>query len=89
MVSVKIWGARLHGRVPALELRNLCQSRLKEDEVLTLNMAGVKDITPGFAYECFGKLYLEANKRGARIKFNKASKEIEPTLLSGIKAALN
>lgn len=51
-------------------------------------MAGVKDLTPGFAYECFGRLYLKANKEGARIKFEHTEDYLKGILLSGVKAAL-
>jgi hypothetical protein len=51
-------------------------------------MAGVKDLTPGFAYECFGKLYLEANARGSRIKFDHVESYLKGILISGVKAAL-
>jgi hypothetical protein len=51
-------------------------------------MAGIKEVTPGFAYECFGKLYLEANRKGARIQFSDASEDVGPILLSGVEAAL-
>jgi hypothetical protein len=55
---------------------------------LILNMAGVRDVTPGFAYEAFGMLYLAANRRGARIKFENVDEELKSVVLSGVKAAL-
>lgn len=55
---------------------------------MQLNMAGVKEITPGFAQEAFGNLYLIANQRRSRIKFTHASTKIKPILLAGVKSAL-
>lgn len=86
VVSVKRWGTRLKGQPSAKALREHCQTKLIEDGVLVLNMAGVKDLSPGFAQECFGKLYLEANKRGTRVSFQHTSKTLAPLVLQGIKA---
>jgi hypothetical protein len=86
-VSVKPWASRLSGIDGAKEFRGICESNLLYNDLLLINMAGIKDITPGFAYECFGKLYLEANKRGSRIKFTHTPKHLRPIVLSGIKAA--
>ena len=88
VISVKRWGSRLNSKASAQELRKQCEKMLSYDSVLKVNMAGVRDITPGFAQECFGKLHLVANKRGARIKFEHANKTIAPIILSGIKAEL-
>ena len=67
----------------------MCIRRLDPDNVLVLNMAGIKDVTPGFAFECFGMLYLSANRRGARFKFeNVKEPSMKKVLLSGVKAAL-
>jgi hypothetical protein len=51
-------------------------------------MAGVKSVTPGFALDCFGQLYLVANSRRARIKFSHAKKELRPILLKGVQDAI-
>jgi hypothetical protein len=88
VVSVKRWGSRLNSKPSAQELRKKCEKLLTDNSVLVINMAGVRDITPGFAQECFGKLHLEANKRGARIKFQHTEKTLAPILLNGIKAEL-
>lgn len=85
---MKTWGARLAGRDAALKFRSLCEQQLKDGQLLTINMAGVKDLTAGFAYECFGKLYLTANSRGARIKFSHVDSDLKPIVLSGVRAAL-
>ena len=74
--------------IAATELRNYCVRRLKNREVLVLNMAGVKEVSAGFARECFGYLYLEANKAGARIKFSCVEDSLRMILLKGIKSVL-
>jgi hypothetical protein len=49
-------------------------------------MAGVRDITPGFAQECFGKLRNEAKRMNSTIRFEYVEADIQNILLSGIKA---
>ena len=88
VISVKRWGTRLNSKPSAQALRAKCERLLSFDDVLIINMAGVKDITPGFAQECFGKLQLVANRRGARIKFSYTEKTLAPIILNGIKAEL-
>ncbi len=51
-------------------------------------MAGVKEVTPGFARECFGELYIIAASRGCQIKFTSVPDDLKPILRSGIAAAL-
>lgn len=87
-ITIKAWGTRLRGKEAANRLRDFCVSSLPTDETLYLNMVGVKSVSNGFAYECFGKLYLEAKKRNSAIKFLYAKKKIAPTLLNGVKAAV-
>jgi hypothetical protein len=87
-LSIKRFGTKLHGKITAQIFRRHCQKYLKTDTTLVLNMAGVKEVTPGFALEAFGKLYIDAKKRGARIEFSHASKVVRPVLLSSVKMAL-
>ncbi len=86
-IQIKSWGSRLKGKEPAERLYAYCRSLLREDEILFLNMFGVKHVSYGFAYECFGKLYLDAKERGAKIEFQKAKPHIRPVLLKGIRYA--
>lgn len=86
--SVKLWGSRLHGKIPAIRLRSLLIRKLSEDIPLQINMAGVKQITPGFARECFGLLYLVAVQNNCTIYFSHTPKEIRPILLQGIASAI-
>lgn len=88
MISVARWGKRLHGKATAEELRYSCEAVLPYDSVMHLNMAGVKDMTVGFAHEAFGNLYLEANRRGSRIKFTSVSPHLRPILLAGVRNAI-
>jgi hypothetical protein len=47
-------------------------------------MAGVRDITPGFAQECFGKLYTKAEDQNAAIRFDYTEENIAAVLMIGI-----
>lgn len=51
-------------------------------------MAGVKVVTPGFAFECFGFLIRDAKERNARVYFDCVKPELRPVLLQSVKAAL-
>lgn len=39
-----------------IEIRTMIQEFLRESEHVTVDLAGVEDMTPSFADECFGKL---------------------------------
>ncbi len=87
LYSIKPWASRLHGKVSAQKLREILESKLNKEHTLYINMAGVKEVTPGFAIECFGKLYLAASKQGCQIKFKSTPKEIKPVLRNAISQA--
>ena len=88
LYSVKPWSSRLHGKIPAIELRELLERRLRRSQPLLINMAGVKEVTPGFARECFGELYILAVSRGCQIKFTSVPDHLKPVLRNGVAAAL-
>lgn len=88
MISIKpLAGSRLFSKVGAQTLRKSCSQRLSERDRLIINLAGVKDMTGGFAFECFGKLYNEAKDREAEIYFKGTKPELKPILLTAIRAA--
>lgn len=88
-ISFRKWGSRLHGRETAIVCRNACLAALKEEQVVTLNLAGIKDVTPGFAFECFGMLYRSAQRRNSKIKFSNVKDNLKPIVLSGVAAAID
>ncbi len=85
IISVKPFGgSKLYSKASAEELRDVCYSYLRYTDELTINMAGIKEITPGFSLEAFGPLYVDAKKYNKKIKFASVSKEIRPIILKSI-----
>lgn len=78
----------LFSKARAEEIRKACENQLSKSETLVINMKGVKDVTPGFANEAFGKLYLESRKRGASFKFFGTDDVLKPIILRGIQDAI-
>lgn len=86
VISIKRWGSRLAGKPSAKALRQKCENLLVPNHTLVINMAGVRDISPGFAQECFGKLQIEAEKQNSILIFRHTKEELSKIILSGIKA---
>lgn len=64
VIIVKAWSSRLRGKESAIKFRQKCIQSLRLDETLRINMADVKEVSEGFAFECFGKLNRFANDHG-------------------------
>ena len=81
VISIKKWGSRLAGKPSAKALRQKCEKGLITGATLVINMAGVKDITPGFAQECFGKLYVIAKEKKSAIEFSHVDNDGMATII--------
>lgn len=87
IISAKRWSYRLKGKDAAKRMNLICSQYLDTTDHLIVSMAGVKHVSEGFAFECFGPLYLSAKHDGKRFTFNCVEDEkIRDTLVSGIHA---
>lgn len=88
LISIKRFGGFLYSKPSAEEIRKTCEVLLDPDQVLIINMAGVHDLSVGFADECFGKLYLSAQRRESKIKFDMVKAPIRVIIRKGIMNAI-
>jgi len=84
IIAAKRWHSRLKGKDAAIRFREICKRRMVPNEPFEIDMTGVKNISEGFAYECFGPLYLEAKRNNIKLTFPSLDEELQPILLMGI-----
>lgn len=90
VISAKRWSYRLKGKDAAKQLNSICGQYLDGTEHLCVSMAGVKHLSEGFAFECFGPLYLRAKNTGKKLTFDCIENDnLRQVLLTGIVSYYN
>jgi len=85
IISAKRWSYKLKGKDAAKSLNSICSQYLDTTDHLRISMAGVKSLSKGFAFECFGPLFLEARDKGKRLTFDCVEEEgLRDVIIKGI-----
>jgi hypothetical protein len=85
VISAKRWSYRLKGKEAAKSLNSICSQYLDTTDHLVISMAGVKNLSQGFAFECFGPLFLEARGKEKRLTFDCVDEEeLRDIIIKGI-----
>lgn len=83
-ISPARWASKLYGLESAKSFVANYSHLIKEDRTIIINMAGVKDISQGWAGEVFGRFYTIAKSKGSRIQFQNTKKHLKPVILKAI-----